>query len=51
MPQHVRDAIEAGAAGVICGSAIVRIAESSGQVADFVAEMKEATRQHESVVN
>jgi tryptophan synthase alpha chain len=48
-PDHVAQAIEAGAAGVISGSAIVRlIADNPGAEADavrgFVAGMKEATR-------
>jgi tryptophan synthase alpha chain len=44
---HVRDAIEAGAAGVICGSALVRlVAEgvSRQAVSSFVSELKAATR-------
>jgi tryptophan synthase alpha chain len=46
-PDHVRQAIASGAAGVISGSAIVRIAIEQGAdaVRDFVAEMKAATRQ------
>ena len=48
-PEHVRSALEAGAAGVISGSAIVGLAaEQSGDPApalrDFVASMKAATR-------
>jgi tryptophan synthase alpha chain len=48
-PDHVVKALEAGAAGVISGSAIVRlIADNPGNEADavrgFVAEMKAATR-------
>jgi tryptophan synthase alpha chain len=48
-PEHVHLALEAGAAGVISGSAIVeRIAASPGREAEavgpFVAEMKAATR-------
>ena len=46
-PEHVRAAIDAGAAGVICGSAIVRLAAESrspDKVAAFVATMKDATR-------
>lgn len=47
-PEHVRSALDAGAAGVISGSAIVRIierdaAEAASPVRDFVAEMKAAT--------
>jgi tryptophan synthase alpha chain len=45
-PSHVREAIAAGAAGVISGSAIVRLAAerraSPSAIADFVAEMKDA---------
>ena len=46
-PDHVRQAAASGAAGVISGSAIVkRVAEgqSPGQVRDFVAALKAATR-------
>ena len=46
-PEHVRAAIEAGAAGVICGSAIVCLAgdsRSPEKVTAFVATMKAATR-------
>jgi tryptophan synthase alpha chain len=45
-PDHVRQALDAGAAGVISGSAIVRIAVEKGPeaVRDFVSEMKAATR-------
>lgn len=45
-PKHVAEALSHGAAGVICGSAIVdRIAGGAtpGQVAAFVAELKAAT--------
>jgi tryptophan synthase alpha chain len=52
-PEHVRAALEAGAAGVISGSAIVRrVEENLGNpdamvdaVSRFVSEMKAATRQ------
>jgi tryptophan synthase alpha chain len=51
-PAHVRDGLAAGAAGVICGSAIVsRIAGSASPaaaVACFVASLKAATRQESS---
>jgi tryptophan synthase alpha chain len=51
-PDHVRSALRAGAAGVICGSAIVsRIADSASPaaaVAPFVASLKAATRQESS---
>ena len=45
-PEHVRQALDAGAAGVISGSAIVRLATEKGAdaVRDFVREMKAATR-------
>ena len=47
-PQHVQTALAAGAAGVISGSAIVRLIEAAGAeapaaVRGFVAEMKAAT--------
>jgi tryptophan synthase alpha chain len=48
-PDHVRSALAAGAAGVISGSAIVRIVEregagAAGPVRDFVRSMKAGTR-------
>lgn len=47
-PEHVRAARNAGAAGVICGSAIVglaaRMGYSTAQVANFVGSMKAATK-------
>lgn len=45
-PHHVRQALDAGAAGVISGSAIVRLAIEEGvdAVRKFVGEMKAATR-------
>lgn len=47
-PDQVRQAIAAGAAGVISGSAIVRLAaepgDSPARVGSFVAAMKDATR-------
>jgi len=47
-PEQVRQAIAAGAAGVISGSAIVRLAADTGastaRVTNFVASMKDATR-------
>jgi tryptophan synthase alpha chain len=48
-PDHVRSALAAGAAGVISGSAIVRLIERDGADAapalrEFVAAMKAATR-------
>ena len=49
-PDHVRAGLDAGAAGVICGSAIVRHAAQIGysrtQVSGFVASMKGATKSH-----
>ena len=47
-PEHVRSAIDAGAKGVICGSAIVDCASRGGNVADFVRALKDSTR-NESV--
>lgn len=47
-PAHVRAALEAGARGVICGSAIVRIAASGGDTRAFVRTLKDSTR-NESV--
>jgi len=43
-PQHVRLAREAGAAGVISGSAIVSLGADADAVRRFTAEMKAATR-------
>ena len=47
-PAHVRQAIAAGAAGVISGSAIVGLAAEAGdspsRIASFVAAMKDAAR-------
>jgi tryptophan synthase alpha chain len=47
-PSHVRAALSAGASGVICGSAIVRLSheteESRQRVVEFVSAMKTATR-------
>jgi tryptophan synthase alpha subunit len=42
----VRDALASSAAGVICGSAIVKLANENGAdaVREFVAEMKAATK-------
>ena len=44
-PEHVRAALAAGAAGVICGSAIVGLiaAGDLDRLSDFVVEMKAAT--------
>jgi tryptophan synthase alpha chain len=43
-PEHVRAALDAGAKGVICGSAIVELAARGGDVAAFVRTLKAATR-------
>ena len=43
-PGHVRAALAAGAAGVICGSAIVVCAAAGGDVRALVATLKAATR-------
>jgi tryptophan synthase alpha chain len=43
-PEHVRAALQAGAAGVISGSAIVDCAASSGDVEGLVRALKAATR-------
>jgi tryptophan synthase alpha chain len=43
-PEHVRTALDAGARGVICGSAIVDLAARRGDVAAFVRSLKSATR-------
>ena len=45
-PDHVREAVAHGAAGVICGSAIVQRTangESAARLAEFVAALKRAT--------
>ena len=46
--QHVRSAIEAGAAGVICGSAVINRVSNRGDVAAFIGKLKDSTR-NESV--
>ena len=43
-PEHVRAALDAGARGVICGSAIVDLAARGGDVAGFVRSLKASTR-------
>jgi tryptophan synthase alpha chain len=43
-PEHVRAALDAGAKGVICGSAIVDLVSRRGEVAGFVQSMKAVTR-------
>ena len=47
-PEHVRAAVEAGAKGVICGSAIVDCASRGGNVVDLIRTLKDSTR-NESV--
>lgn len=42
-PEHVAAALSAGARGVICGSAIVDLAQRGGNVAQFVRTLKAAT--------
>lgn len=44
-PEHVRAALDAGAAGVICGSAIVDCAARGGDVSALVRTLKQATRE------
>jgi len=47
-PEHVRQALASGAAGVISGSAIVKLAEEGPErVRQFVSEMKAATIRRE----
>ena len=43
-PEHVRAALDAGAKGVICGSAIVDLAAKGGDVPTFVRSLKASTR-------
>ena len=43
-PEHVRAALAAGAAGVICGSAIVEFASRGGNIATLVRTLKDSTR-------
>jgi tryptophan synthase alpha chain len=43
-PEHVRAALDAGAKGVICGSAIVDLVSRRGDVVGFVQSMKAVTR-------
>lgn len=42
-PDHVRAALTAGARGVICGSAIVDLAQRGGDIAAFVRSLKAST--------
>jgi tryptophan synthase alpha chain len=42
-PEHVRAALDAGAAGVICGSAIVGVVSRDGKLAEAVDLLKAAT--------
>jgi tryptophan synthase alpha chain len=46
--QHVRSAISAGAAGIICGSAVIKRVSEGGDVAAFIGKLKDSTR-NESV--
>src|SRR4029079_16306732 len=39
-PEHVREALESGAAGVICGSAIIDCAVRGGDVINLVGLLK-----------
>ena len=48
-PGHVRAALDTGARGVICGSAIVDLAARGGDVAAFVRSLKSATRERHQV--
>lgn len=43
-PEHVRAALDAGAKGVICGSAIVDLVSRRGNVRSFVQSLKAVTR-------
>ena len=43
-PEHVRAALDAGAKGVICGSAIVDLVSRRGDVRSFVQSLKAVTR-------
>ena len=43
-PEHVRAALDAGARGVICGSAIVDLAARGGDIAALVTSLKRSTR-------
>jgi len=43
-PEHVRAALDCGARGVICGSAIVDLVSRRGDVASFVQSLKAVTR-------
>ena len=43
-PEHVRAALDAGARGVICGSAIVDLAHRGGDVTALVRALKDLTR-------
>jgi len=42
--QHVRGALSAGAAGVICGSAVINCVSNRGDVAAFIGKLKDSTR-------
>jgi tryptophan synthase alpha chain len=47
-PEHVRAALAAGAAGVICGSAIVDLASRGGNITALVRSLKDSTRNESS---
>jgi tryptophan synthase alpha chain len=47
-PEHVCAALAAGAAGVICGSAIVDLASRGGNIAALVRTLKDSTRNESS---
>jgi len=42
--QHVTDAIEVGAAGIICGSAVISRISKGGDVTAFIGKLKDSTR-------
>ena len=49
-PEHVRAALAAGAAGVICGSAIVEFASRGGNIATLVRTLKDSTRNESAMI-
>ena len=48
-PDHVRNAVSAGASGVICGSALVELMSRGGNLPQLVGLLKSATRHENSV--
>jgi tryptophan synthase alpha chain len=48
-PEHVQAAVDAGAKGLICGSAIVDLAARGGDVTSLVRTLKDATRARNEV--